>query len=127
MKPLKVCILYDRWDDGEPVEPEPPIKKKKKDASKKSKPARRHKAEPKNDYEEIFEALQKLGHEPFYHILDGKRHSLLALSKSDADLVFNLVESYAGDDTKDMNIGAYLDLCGLRYTGAGPHALYLAQ
>ena len=26
-----------------------------------------------------------------------------------------------------MNIAAYLDLLGARYTGAGPHALYLAQ
>jgi D-alanine-D-alanine ligase len=41
--------------------------------------------------------------------------------------VFNLTESYAGDDTMDMNIAAYLDLLGCQYTGAGPHAMYLAQ
>jgi D-alanine-D-alanine ligase len=49
------------------------------------------------------------------------------LSKSDADLFFNLTESYAGDDTKEMHVAAYLDLLGRVYTGAGPQGLYLAQ
>ncbi|HSP92982.1 MAG TPA: ATP-grasp domain-containing protein, partial [Thermoanaerobaculia bacterium] len=53
--------------------------------------------------------------------------SLAAVARAEADLIFNLTESYAGDDTKDMNIAAYLDLLGRAYTGAGPHALYLAQ
>ena len=44
-----------------------------------------------------------------------------------ADLFFNLTESYAGDDTMDMNIAAYLELLDCKYTGAGPHAMYLAQ
>jgi D-alanine-D-alanine ligase len=38
-----------------------------------------------------------------------------------------LTESFAGDDTKEMNVTAYLDLLGLPYTGAGPHAHFLAQ
>jgi D-alanine-D-alanine ligase len=38
-----------------------------------------------------------------------------------------LTESYAGDDTMDMNIAAYMELVGCCYTGAGPQALYLAQ
>ncbi|MBV9183397.1 MAG: ATP-grasp domain-containing protein, partial [Acidobacteria bacterium] len=33
----------------------------------------------------------------------------------------------AGDDTKEMNVAAYLDLIQLPYTGAGPHAHFLAQ
>jgi D-alanine-D-alanine ligase len=49
------------------------------------------------------------------------------LGKCGADLVFNLTESYAGDDTKEMNVAAYMDLLGLAYTGAGPHAHFLAQ
>ena len=44
-----------------------------------------------------------------------------------SDLVFNLTESYAGDDTKEMNVAAYMDLLGTPYTGAGPHAHFLAQ
>jgi D-alanine-D-alanine ligase len=49
------------------------------------------------------------------------------LAKCGADLVFNLTESYAGDDTKEMNVAAYMDLIGLPYTGGGPHAHFLAQ
>ena len=119
---LKVAILYDQWDDGEPVPvaapPEPAPARKKRKVRKKH---------PKEDREEVFDALQKLGHEPFYQILDGRSQTMVALARTDADLVFNLTESYAGDDTMDMNIAAYLDLLGKRYTGSGPQALYLAQ
>ena len=85
------------------------------------------KKDPLHDREEIFEALTKLGHEPSYHVLDGKNQSLLALARCGADLVFNLTESYAGDDTMDKNIAAYLELLHIPYTGSGPQALYLAQ
>ena len=112
----KVVILYDVWEDEEP-EPAP------------EKPARNktRKKKEKHDREEIFGALGKLGYEPAYQVLDGRPQSLTAVSRCEADLFFNLTESYAGDDTKDMNIAAYLDLLGRPYTGAGPHALYLAQ
>jgi D-alanine-D-alanine ligase len=117
---LKIAVLYDMWEDDEPT-PEPPPEK----------PApgkrRRRKKREKADREEVFDALGKLGHEPFYQVLDGAEKSLVALARCDADLMFNLTESYAGDDTKDMNIAAYLDLLACQYTGAGPHALYLAQ
>lgn len=117
-KKLKIAILYDMWGEEEqPPEPE----KKKRGAKKKRKKREQH------DREEIFDALQKLGHEPSYHVLDGDDKSLNALARSDADMFFNLVESYAGDDTKEMHVAAYLDLLGRVYTGAGPQALYLAQ
>jgi D-alanine-D-alanine ligase len=115
---LKVAVLYDVWEEQEPP-PEPPPKKPVR--------GKRKKKLEKADREEIFEALVKLGHEPFYQVLDGAEKTLVALAKFDADLVFNLTESYAGDDTKDMNIAAYLELLDLQYTGAGPHAMYLAQ
>jgi D-alanine-D-alanine ligase len=117
---LKVAVLYDLWEEQEPPPPEPPPKKPIRGK-------RRKKKLEKADREEIFEALGKLGHEPFYQVLDGAEKTLVALAKFDADLVFNLTESYAGDDTKDMNIAAYLELLDLQYTGAGPHAMYLAQ
>jgi D-alanine-D-alanine ligase len=117
---LKVAVLYDVWEEQEPPPPEPPPKKPVRGK-------RRKKKLEKADREEIFEALGKLGHEPFYQVLDGAEKTLVALAKFDADLVFNLTESYAGDDTKDMNIAAYLELLDLKYTGAGPHAMYLAQ
>jgi D-alanine-D-alanine ligase len=120
---LKIAVLYDVWEEEVPApEPEPePVRRKTK-----KKPHRKKKKE-KHDREEIFEALEKLGHEPSYQVLDGRSQSLSALAKSSADLVFNLVESYGGDDTKDMNVAAYLDLLGLPYTGSGPHGLFLAQ
>ena len=113
----KVAVLYDAWEEDEPEpQPEKPVVRKGRPRKKK-----------KVDREEIFEALGKLGYEPSYHVLDGRPQSLSAVQRLEADLIFNLTESYAGDDTKDMNIAAYLDLAGRAYTGAGPHALYLAQ
>src|SRR5579859_1427464 len=116
---LKITVLYESWGEEEEAAPEP--EKKKRGANK-----RRQRRE-KHDREEIFEALEKLGHEPSYTVLDGTDKTLSALAKSDADMFFNLTESYAGDDTKEMHVAAYLDLLGRLYTGAGPQALYLAQ
>ena len=119
---LKIAVLYDVCEEeAPPPEPEAEVRVRK-NAKKRTK-----KKKEKHDREEIFEALQKLGHEPFYQVLDGRSQSLLAVAKCGADLVFNLTESYAGDDTKDMNIAAFLDLAGVPYTGTGPHGLFLAQ
>jgi D-alanine-D-alanine ligase len=122
---LKIAVLYDVPEEeaqAPPPEPEP-----EKAVRRKTKKKVRHKKKEKHDREEIFEALQKLGHEPSYLTLDGRNQSLTAVAKSNADMVFNLVESYAGDDTKDMNVAAFLDLVGMPYTGSGPHGLFLAQ
>jgi D-alanine-D-alanine ligase len=110
---LKVAVLYDVWGEEDTSEPEA------------TQAGRKRKV--KEDREEIFDALGKLGHEPSYYVLDGRPQSLYALGKCGSDLVFNLTESYAGDDTKEMNVAAYMDLLGLPYTGAGPHAHFLAQ
>ncbi len=117
---LKVTILYESWGDEEETAPEPE-KKKRRGSSK------RRKKREKHDREEVFEALEKLGHEPTYMALDGEDKSLLGLSRQETDLFFNLVESYAGDDTMEMHVAAFLDLLGRPYTGAGPQGLYLAQ
>jgi len=119
---LKVAVLYDVFEE-EPTPPPPPPEKP---AKSKGRTPRKKKKE-KHDREEIFDALTKLGHEPVYQVVDGRDQSLISLARADADVFFNLTESYAGDDTKDMNIAAYLDLLDKPYTGAGPHALYLAQ
>src|SRR3954471_16773660 len=120
----KVAILYDVWEETPPPEPEPEAPPPPKGKSKKP---RRKKRREKLDREEIFDALTKLGMEPSYLILDGRHQTLSAVARADAELIFNITESYAGDDTRDMNIAAYLDLIDKPYTGAGPHALYLAQ
>jgi D-alanine-D-alanine ligase len=119
---LKVTILYDLWEE-EPaeVQEEAPVPRRRKGQKK------RKKRPVKHDREEIFEALEKLGHEPSYYVLDGRLQSLLGLAKCGADLIFNLTESYAGDDTKEMHVAAFLDMLEIPYTGAGPHAHILAQ
>ena len=111
---LKVAVLYDVWGEEEAPESEKAA-------------ASGRKRKEKEDREEIFDALTKLGHEPSYYVLDGRPQSLHGLAKCGADLAFNLTESYAGDDTKEMNVAAYMDLIGLPYTGGGPHAHFLAQ
>ena len=90
---LKIAILYDTWDDGveEPTAPEmppPPGERRPKAAHP-----------PKLDRDEIFEALVELGHKPSYLVVDGNDPSLLAVARCKAVLIFNLTESYAGDDT----------------------------
>ena len=109
-----------RRGDSARMQPETPGRKRKPDAEN-----GKEKKE-KEDREEIFEALAKLGHEPFYQVVDGRTQSLAALAKCEQDLVFNLTESYAGDDTKDMNMAAYLDLMGFP-TRARAARVLLAQ
>ena len=93
---MKIAVLYDIWEEeGATAEPPP----EPKPATRKSK-ARKKKKREKEDREEIFEALEKLGHEPSYLILDGSPQGLTSLAKCEADLIFNLTESFAGDDTK---------------------------
>jgi D-alanine-D-alanine ligase len=123
---LKVAVLYDVWEDEAAVAEAAEEKASSKKKKKKKKPQSKSKRE-KEDREEIFEALEKLGHEPFYQVLDGTLPCLTSLAKCDTDLVFNLTEAFAGDDTKEMNVAAYMDLLGIRYTGGGPHAHFLAQ
>lgn len=123
---LKIAVLYENWFEEEEAAfaaeqeaAEKPVKKKR--GTKKRKKREKH------DREEIFEALEKLGHEPSYLVLDGEDKTLLSLAKHETDLYFNLIESYAGDDTLEMHVAAFLDLLGKPYTGAGPQGLYLAQ
>ena len=117
--PLRVAVLYDEWHEEKEPEPEEPAEPPT--------PGKRKKRREKLDREEVFEALKKRGHLPKYHCLDGRPRSLKALANLDVDVIFNLSESYAGDDTQDIAIAAYLDLLGKAYTGSGPAGLHLAQ
>src|SRR3954451_23657410 len=110
---LKIAVLYDVWGEEDAAEADAADTGRKK--------------KEKEDREEILEALEKLGHEASYQVLDGRPQSLYGLGRCGADLIFNLTESYAGDDTKEMNVTAYMDLLGIPYTGAGPHAHFLEQ
>lgn len=125
---MKITVLYDVWEEGgAPPEEKPAEEATVPRARKRKQKPKKRIRRPKLDREEIFDALVKLGHEPSYHVLDGRDSSLVGLARNGADLFFNLTESYAGDDTRDMNIAAYLELLDRPFTGAGSHALYLAQ
>ena len=114
---LKIIIIYDRVlvDEAEEA------------ASSSERTPVTRTLDRKEVEDEVAEALVKLGHEPVMHEVDGTTKSLLALARMDCDLVFNLCESFAGDDTADFKIAAFLELFGKKYTGAGTHGLMLAQ
>jgi len=113
---LKIVVLYDRvlMDESDEA------------ASGDKSPVVRT-LDKKEVEDEVAEALTKLGHEPVMYEVDGTMKSLLGLARVDCDLVFNLCESFAGDDTADFKIAAYLELIGKKYTGSGTHGLMLAQ
>jgi D-alanine-D-alanine ligase len=115
---MKVAILYNTFEGyeeypGANIEAASPKKKRKK--------------KKKTDIEAITDALRDLGHEPSTLAIDGRPQTLTKVVRSDAELFFNLVESYAGDDTKEMHFAAFLDLVGKKYTGAGPQGSFLAM
>jgi len=114
---MKIAVLLGQFEDyeeqpGADLEAAKPKRKRRK---------------KKTDVEAITESLRELGHEPFTFPIDGRPQTLARLARSDADLFFNLIESYNGDDTMEMHFAAYLDLIGKRYTGAGPQGSYLAM
>ena len=115
MGKLNVVVLYDRWE--EPEDPGAPAEKA---------PLTRT-LDKKEVEEEVAEALGKLGHDASLHVLDGSIKGLHALARLDCDLIFNLAESFAGMDTADYCIAAYLELLQKPFTGAGSHGLLFAQ
>ena len=116
MGKLKIVIIYDRVlvDDGEET------------AAADKSPVTRT-LDKKEVEDEVAEALTKLGHDAIKYELDGTHKSLLGLARVDCDLVFNLAESFADDDTADFKIAAFLDLLGKNYTGTGASGLMLSQ
>jgi D-alanine-D-alanine ligase len=113
---LKIVVLYDRVlmdesDEAVPGDKSPVVRTLDK----------------KEVEEEVADALTKLGHETVMYEIDGTIKSLLGLARVDCDLVFNLVESFADDDTADFKIAGFLELIGKKYTGSGTHGLMLAQ
>ena len=109
MGKLKIVVLYDRVLVDEADE---------QAASGEKSPVVRT-LDKKEVEEEVAEALTKIGHEPMMHELDGTPKSLVALARLECDLVFNLTESFADDDTADFKIASFLELIGKRYTGSG--------
>lgn len=115
MGKLNVVVLYDRWEEPE-----------EEGTSAEKTPITRT-LDKKEVEDEVVETLAKLGHEASLHVLDGSIKSLHALARVECDLVFNLAESFAGNDTADYCIAAYLELLNLRFTGSGSHGLLYGQ
>jgi D-alanine-D-alanine ligase len=81
---------------------------------------------PKTDVEEIAQVLRRAGHEVLFVSVTGRR-SLGPLARVRVDLVFNLVEAFGGDDTKEPHVAAYYELLDLRHTGSGPRGLLIGM
>ena len=116
MGKLHVVVVYDRWeieeDEGAPADDKAPITRT---------------LDKKEVEEEVAETLGKLGHDATLHVLDGSIKSLHALARVDADMIFNLAESFGGNDTADYCIAAYMELLGKHFTGSGSHGLLYGQ
>ena len=115
MASLKIVVLYDRWEEPDD------------DAAPADKTPLTRTLDKKEVEDEVADALGKLGHQATLHCLDGSIKSLHALARMECDLIFNLAESFAGNDTADYCIAAYLELIDKRFTGSGSHGLLYAQ
>ena len=128
MANLKVIILHDVWESGPPE----PGAGTGQGGSRQSRQGRRvqKKKDPLHDREEIFKGVNQA--QPRTVLITSStartnRCTRSPRSGADPHLQPNGV-AYAGDDTMDKNIAAYLqELLHIPYTGGGPEALYLAQ
>jgi len=118
---VRIAVLYDPSDN---LLPHGERRQKERSLT----PVRRRKRERRSklDREHVLDAIRANGHDPFFHELGGEQ-ALFGLAKNGAELVFNMTEAYEGDDLKEAHVAAFLDLLDLRYTGAGPYSLFLAQ
>ncbi len=110
MARLRIGVLYEHtWAEDETPTPG----------------KRPRKQEPLKDVVEVEKALKKLGHTTTRLRIDGTEDSLHALARRKVDLVFNLTESWAGNDSMESCIAGFLDMIGRPYTGSGPLGLSL--
>jgi D-alanine-D-alanine ligase len=112
MAKLRIGVLHDYWwgEDEERSEGTRPKRKP-----------------PEEDVQDVYEALKEAGHSPVFLRLDGTRESLVELAHSETDLIFNLVESFGGDDGQDSDVAGFLEMLKRPFTGSGSAGLYLAQ
>ena len=108
MGTLNILVIYDRWEEPE----------EQGAVAAPDKAPQTRTLDKKEVEEEVCEVLTKQGHECSMHELDGTPKSLLALARMECDLVFNLTESFADDDTADFKIAGFMELIGKNYTGS---------
>jgi D-alanine-D-alanine ligase len=84
-------------------------------------------AEWKMEYD-VIETLRERGHEVavlgIHDDLTGIRHRIGSFKPQ---IVFNLMEAFAGITTFDQNVVSYLELLRMPYTGCNPRGLILAR
>jgi D-alanine-D-alanine ligase len=97
------------------------------DADETVDPPKGRRAARKTDVQEVAQVLRGAGHDVSGIAVDGTPECLRALGQLRADLIFNLVESFGDDNSKEPHVAAYYDLLGLRYTGSSPRGLTLAM
>jgi len=124
---LKIAVLYEASDNTTPpADASGRVRHKERRRSRSRRRWHGLERRQKIDREQVAEALRANGYEvSTYELRD--ESALLALAKSKADLILNMVEAYAGDDSREAHVAAFLELLELRYTGADPQALFLAQ
>ena len=124
---LRIAVLYEPSDNtGPPEIASERIRHRERRRPGRGRRWRGPERRQKIDREHVADALRANGYEAFLYELRDES-SLLGLAKSNADLILNMVEAYAGDDSREPHVAAFLELLELRYTGAGPQALFLAQ
>ncbi len=76
----------------------------------------------------IVDALKELGHDPVTVSVHDRVFDLLkAVEKAQADLVFNVCETFADDYRLEVNVAALMEMARIRFTGSGTVGLLLAQ
>ncbi len=84
-------------------------------------------AEWKMEYD-VIETLRESGHDVRVQgIHDDLAGIRLAVQEFKPQIVFNLMEAFAGVTTFDQNVVSYLELLRLPYTGCNPRGLILAR
>jgi D-alanine-D-alanine ligase len=124
---LEIAVLYEPSDNTTPpADPSGRVRHKERRRTRTRRRWHGVERRQKIDREHVAEALRANGYEvSMYELSD--ENALLGLAKSKVDLILNMVEAYDGDDSREAHVAAFLDLLELRYTGADPQALFLAQ
>ncbi|HEX8823987.1 MAG TPA: ATP-grasp domain-containing protein [Archangium sp.] len=100
LSPLRIAVLYYQPKD----EPPDPVR------------------------EQVCDALRRAGHTPVDIRVDESLTDLVRqVSRCQADLVFNLCETFADDYRLEVNVAAVLELARVPFTGSGTAGLLLAQ
>jgi D-alanine-D-alanine ligase len=78
--------------------------------------------------DQVAEALSERGHKTSLIGINDDLHELLdKLDDKQPDLVFNLCERFADNDSYEMHITAFLEMLGQPFTGTGPAGMALRQ